>query len=110
MLSECSAVFYYSIKCFNVYADMSAMNFIKMFWSLTDSIQYVNDECWNITAILLKFHCVKSDLRTRKDSVFAHLLRWVCLLGQTTKQPLSKFGHWKSWKYKQFEGPDPSCL
>ena len=34
------------------------------------------------------------------------------LLGQTTTQPLSKFEHWKPWKYKQLWGlrPHPSFL
>ena len=35
-----------------------------------------------------------------------------CLLAQTTKQSLSKFETWKSWKYKQLWGmePDTRCL
>ena len=35
-----------------------------------------------------------------------------CLIGQTTKQPLSNFEPRKSWKYKQLWGlgPDPSYL
>ena len=34
------------IKCLNVYADSQAMKFKKIVWFLTNSIQYVNDECW----------------------------------------------------------------
>ena len=35
-----------------------------------------------------------------------------CLFGHTTKQPLSNFEPWKSWKYKQLWGlgPTPSSL
>ena len=34
------------------------------------------------------------------------------VFGQTTKQILSTFEPWKSWKYRQLWGlgPDPSCL
>ena len=36
----------------------------------------------------------------------------IYLLGQITKQLLSNFEPWKSWKYKQLLGvaPDPNCL
>ena len=36
----------------------------------------------------------------------------ICFFGQTTKQPLSNFELWKSWKCKQLwgVGPDPSYL
>ena len=36
----------------------------------------------------------------------------ICLFGQTTKQPLSNFEPWQSWKYKQLwvMGPKPTCL
>ena len=35
----------------------------------------------------------------------------ICLVGQTTKQPLQNIEPWQSWKYKQLLGlgPDASC-
>ena len=35
----------------------------------------------------------------------------ICLFGQTTKQPLSKFASWKIWEYKKLWGLGlgPSC-
>ena len=49
--SESSAVFYSPIKYLNVIKDSCPMKSIKLLWFFTDSIQYVNNECWKITEI-----------------------------------------------------------
>ena len=50
----------------------------KLIWSLTKSIQYAND-----------------DGKKNHWDAFK-----ICLFGQTTKQSLSNFEPWKSYKYK----------
>ena len=78
------------IKWLNIYVDSYATNFIKTV--LIFDWRY--EVCqWRI---------LKNHWNTLK----------ICLFGQTTKQLLTNFEPWKSWKNKQLWGlgPDPSCL
>ena len=89
-----SALMYFNpIQYLNVYADSCVTDFIK-------TALIFNWDQWRMRRNDFKIHL--NHLNTLK----------IYLFSPTTKQPLSNFEPWKSWKYTQLLrlGPDPSCL